>query len=135
MEMQTSRSPNAVLRGWHPDGAVRIVIIYAAKYQGLHMILEMRTADDIFVLDSLANDSGAHFYRASAIPASYSIVKYQVWGRPSQWMTPGVLSSEDARQLNKLLAMRIDGLPWIDSPRVRASGLPQTMASRQNKRY
>jgi len=112
-----------------PDGAVRIVIVYAEKYQGLHMILEMRTADDVFVLDSLANDSGANFYRTSAIPASYSIVKYEVWGRPSQWMTPGVMGSTTMRQSGKLLAMRIDGLPWIHSPHARTSGVPQTMAS------
>jgi predicted transglutaminase-like cysteine proteinase len=71
-----------------PDGAVRIVIVSAAGYRQLHMVVEMQTADDVFVLDSMPNASGNYFYRAAAMPASYSIIEYGTWGKPDQWIAP-----------------------------------------------
>jgi predicted transglutaminase-like cysteine proteinase len=71
-----------------PDGTLRLVIVNAAHYQELHMVLELRTVDGIYVLDSLKNDSGQTFYRMAAMPASYTVMKYQAWGRPEHWLTP-----------------------------------------------
>ena len=37
-----------------PDGALRLVIVYAAHYHEKHMVLEMRAPDGVYVLDSLS---------------------------------------------------------------------------------
>jgi predicted transglutaminase-like cysteine proteinase len=71
-----------------PDGTLRLVIVYTSHYPELHMILELRTVDGVYVLDSLTNDSGQTFYKMAAMPASYTVVKYQAWGRPEHWLTP-----------------------------------------------
>ena len=71
-----------------PDGTLRLVIVYTPHYPELHMILELRTVDGVYVLDSLTNDSGDTFYRMAAMPASYTVMKYQTWGRPEHWLTP-----------------------------------------------
>jgi predicted transglutaminase-like cysteine proteinase len=71
-----------------PDGTLRLVIIYTPHYPELHMILELRTIDGVYVLDSLKNDSGETFYKMAAMPASYRVLKYQAWGWPEHWLTP-----------------------------------------------
>ncbi|HTW33613.1 MAG TPA: transglutaminase-like cysteine peptidase [Rhizomicrobium sp.] len=85
-----------------PDGAFRLAVVYAAKYHGLHMILEMRTPTDIYVLDSLENDARRHFYTVAQMSPSYSIVKYQEWGKPRQWMAPSALVAESTRAMRRL---------------------------------
>ena len=77
-----------------PDGALRLAVVRAAGYQELHMVLEVRVVDGVYVLDSLANDSGQTFYRAADMPASYTVLKYQAWGRPEHWLAPAVLTSQ-----------------------------------------
>jgi predicted transglutaminase-like cysteine proteinase len=71
-----------------PDGTLRLVIISTTRYPQLHMILEMRTVDGVYVLDSLENDSGDKFYKVAAMPASYTVLKYQAWGGPEHWLRP-----------------------------------------------
>jgi predicted transglutaminase-like cysteine proteinase len=73
-----------------PDGTLRLVIVYTSEYPELHMILELQTVDGIYVLDSLKNDSGQTFYKIAAMPASYTVLKYQAWGKPEHWLAPGV---------------------------------------------
>jgi predicted transglutaminase-like cysteine proteinase len=102
-----------------PDGALRLVIVYAAKYSALHMILQMRTSDDIYVLDSLENDAGHHFYPVAQMPRAYSIVKYQEWGKPTRWMAPAGLVA-DATPASRRLHSEIrlaENSPWVHSPR------------------
>jgi predicted transglutaminase-like cysteine proteinase len=77
-----------------PDGTLRLVVVYTPQFQELHMILELRTVDGVYVLDSLKNDSGETFYKMAALPASYTILKYQAWGRPEHWLAPTVLTSQ-----------------------------------------
>ena len=77
-----------------PDGALRLAIVSTPHYKELHMILELRTIDGVYVLDSLANDSGETFYKADEMPASYTVLKYQAWGRPEHWLAPAVLTSQ-----------------------------------------
>jgi predicted transglutaminase-like cysteine proteinase len=77
-----------------PDGTLRLVIIYTSHYPELHMILELRTVDGVYVLDSLTNDSGETFYKMAAMPASYTVLKYQAWGRPEHWLTPAGLAPQ-----------------------------------------
>lgn len=76
------------------DGALRLAVVYTPHYQELHMILELRTLDGMYVLDSLKNDSGDTFYKAADMPASYAVLKYQAWGRPEHWLAPAVLTSQ-----------------------------------------
>ena len=71
-----------------PDGTLRLVVVYTPHFQELHMILELRTVDGVYVLDSLKNDFGETFYKMAAMPASYTVLKYQAWGRPEHWLTP-----------------------------------------------
>jgi predicted transglutaminase-like cysteine proteinase len=71
-----------------PDGSFRLAIIYMPRSQELHMILELRTIDGVYVLDSLRNDSGETFYKVAAMPESYTVLKYQAWGRPEHWLAP-----------------------------------------------
>lgn len=97
-----------------PNGALREVIVYAEKYKGKHMVLEMRTPGEIFVLDSLQNDFGKKFYEISAIPASYLVVEYQMWGKPAEWMVPAGAISEKRRERPSLVAM--EGMAWVSSP-------------------
>jgi predicted transglutaminase-like cysteine proteinase len=73
-----------------PDGTLRLVIVYTSNYPELHMILELQTVDGVYVLDSLKNDSGQAFYKIAAMPASYTVLKYQAWGKPEHWLAPGV---------------------------------------------
>jgi predicted transglutaminase-like cysteine proteinase len=85
-----------ILRGLGiPDGAFRDVVLYADTDRKLHMIVEMRSVDGIYVLDSLPNGFGYRFYTAAEMPSTYSIIEYQVWGRPEQWVAPDILTSEN----------------------------------------
>lgn len=77
-----------------PRGAMRLVVVFAARYSKLHMLLEIRGLDGIYVLDSLPNETGDAFYRAAAMPVSYTIRKYQAWGRPEHWFAPNVLTAQ-----------------------------------------
>jgi predicted transglutaminase-like cysteine proteinase len=116
-----------------PDGAFRVVILYAAKYEGLHMVLEMRTPGEIYVLDSLENDARHHFYTVAQMPPSYAVVKYQAWGKPTQWMAPSALVAETSRAMRRLhdeVAVA-DSEPWVSSPVARAHGLHHATASRE----
>jgi predicted transglutaminase-like cysteine proteinase len=116
-----------------PDGAFRLAIVYAAKYRGLHMILEMRTRENIYVLDSLENDARREFYTLAAMPSSYSLVKYQDWGKPQRWMAPAGLVAENTRAMRRLHreVARIDTErePWDRSLQER--GQHRTSASRE----
>lgn len=85
-----------------PDGAMRLVVVYAAKYHGLHIVLQMRTQGETYVLDSLENDARHHFYRLAQMSPSYAIVKYQAWGKPTQWMAPSALVAESTRPMRRL---------------------------------
>jgi len=77
-----------------PDGAVRLVVISTPRLPEQHMVLELRTITGIYVLDSLVNDSGTAFYAAAAMPASYTVLKYQTWGSPEHWLAPAVPTSQ-----------------------------------------
>lgn len=77
-----------------PDGTLRLLIVDAAHYQELHMILELRTVDGVYVLDSLKNDSGNTFYKVADMPESYTVLKYQTWGGPEHWLTPAALGPQ-----------------------------------------
>jgi len=77
-----------------PDGALRLAIVSTPHYKELHMVLELRTIDGVYVLDSLTNDSGETFYEMAAMSASYTVLKYQAWGRPEHWLAPPVLTSQ-----------------------------------------
>lgn len=77
-----------------PDGALRLAVVYTPHYRELHMVLELRAIDGVYVLDSLANNSGETFYKTAAMPASYTVLKYQAWGRPEHWLAPAVLTSQ-----------------------------------------
>lgn len=77
-----------------PSGAMRLVVVFATHYHRLHMLLEIRGVDGIYVLDSLANETGEAFYRAAAMPASYTVRQYQAWGRPEHWFAPDVLTAQ-----------------------------------------
>jgi predicted transglutaminase-like cysteine proteinase len=77
-----------------PDGALRLAIVSAPLYKELHMVLELRTIDGVYVLDSLKNESGETFYKMAAMPSSYTVLKYQAWGRPEHWLAPAVLTSQ-----------------------------------------
>ena len=77
-----------------PDGALRLAIVYTPHYKQLHMILELQTADGVYVLDSLKNDSDETFYKTTAMPTSYTVLKYEAWGRPEHWLAPAVLTSQ-----------------------------------------
>jgi predicted transglutaminase-like cysteine proteinase len=97
-----------------PDGAMRLVVVYAAKFRGLHIVLAMRTPANVYVLDSLENDRGEHFYPRAEMPSSYSLVEYQEWGKPGRWMAPAALVAENTpamRQLHSKVA-RADNGPW-----------------------
>ena len=101
-----------------PDGAFRLAIVYAAKYRGLHMIAEMRTPDNTYVLDSLENDTHHKFYTLAAMPSSYSVVEYQDWARPELWIAPAQqLVAENSRAMRHLRE-RADLDPWVYDPRV-----------------
>jgi predicted transglutaminase-like cysteine proteinase len=117
-----------------PDGAFRLAIVYAAKYRGLHMILEMRTPGETYVLDSLENDARRHFYTLAQMSPSYAVVKYQAWGKPAQWMAPSALVAETSRAMRRLhdeVAVA-DNEPWVYAPRER--DLRRTTASREPRR-
>jgi predicted transglutaminase-like cysteine proteinase len=77
-----------------PDGALRLAIVSTPHYKELHMVLELHAVDGVYVLDSLKNDSGETFYKMAAMPASYTVLKYQAWGRPEHWLAPAVLTSQ-----------------------------------------
>jgi predicted transglutaminase-like cysteine proteinase len=77
-----------------PDGALRLAIVSTPLYKELHMVLEVRAVDGVYVLDSLKNNSGETFYKTAAMPASYTVLKYQAWGRPEHWLAPVVLTSQ-----------------------------------------
>jgi predicted transglutaminase-like cysteine proteinase len=77
-----------------PTGALRLAVVLTPRYRALHMVLELRTVDGVYVLDSLTNDSGDTFYRAAAIPSDYTILEYQAWGTPEHWLAPAVLTSQ-----------------------------------------
>jgi len=113
-----------------PDGAFRLVVVYAKKYEGLHMILEMRSPNDTYVLDSLENDARRHFYTVAQMSPSYSIVKYQAWGKPARWMAPSALVAETTPALRRLHdeAVVADASPWVHDPRLR--GLRRATAVR-----
>ena len=116
-----------------PDGAFRLAIVYAAKYHGLHIVLEMRAPTDVYVLDSLENDAHHHFYTVAQMPPSYSIVKYQVWGKPTQWMAPSALVAERTRSMRRLHD-EVDvaaNEPWVYSAHERDLRLHHATASRE----
>ena len=77
-----------------PQGAMRLVVVFAMHYRRLHMLLELRGTDGVYVLDSLPNETGDAFYRATAMPASYAVREYQAWGRPEHWFAPNMLTAQ-----------------------------------------
>jgi predicted transglutaminase-like cysteine proteinase len=77
-----------------PDGALRLAIVSVPRLQELHMILELLAVDGVYVLDSLRNDSGETFYKVAAMPESYTVLKYQAWGRPEHWLAPTALTAQ-----------------------------------------
>lgn len=77
-----------------PDGTLRLVVVYTPA---LHMILELRTVDGVYVLDSLANEAGDKFYKMAAMPASYKVQKYQAWGKPEHWLMPATYTPPQYR--------------------------------------
>jgi predicted transglutaminase-like cysteine proteinase len=108
-----------------PDGASRLVVVYAAKYRQKHMVVELRTADRKYILDSLANDEGHHFYLARALPVSYNIMEYQVWGKPKAWVSP-------PSWVNARVAMKEkeEAAPWLDNAKPGGHGRRSALASR-----
>jgi predicted transglutaminase-like cysteine proteinase len=115
-----------------PDGAFRLVIVYAAKYRGLHMILEMRTHDDVYVLDSLENDARRRFYALRAMPSSYSLVKYQDWGKPQRWLAPAGLAPENTRAMHRFEVARAGAT--LRNRGARERGSQRTGAAREYHR-
>ena len=116
-----------------PDGAMRLVVVYAAKYHGLHIVLEMRTPGETYVLDSLENDARHHFYTHAQMPRSYAIVKYQAWGKPAQWMAPSALVAETTRPMRRLhneVAVASNDA-WVYSSRQRDLRLHPETASHE----
>ena len=71
-----------------PEGALRLVVVRSTFYEQLHMLLEIRGRDGVYVLDSLPAADGATFYPAAAMPTSYTVLKYEGWGRPEHWLAP-----------------------------------------------
>jgi len=71
-----------------PEGALRLVVVRSTFYEQLHMLLEIRGRDGVYVLDSLPAAGGAAFYPAAAMPTSYTVLKYEDWGRPEHWLAP-----------------------------------------------
>lgn len=117
-----------------PDGALRFVVVYAEKYRSQHIVLEMRTSGDIYVLDSLENDARHHFYTLAQMPRSYAVIKYQAWGKPGDWMAPSALVAETTRAMRRLHnEVAVAGNePWVYSPRER--DLHRATASREPRR-
>jgi len=119
-----------------PDGAFRLVVLYAAKYHGLHMVLEMRAPAGIYVLDSLENDAHHHFYTLAQMPPSYNVVKYQMWGKPQRWVAPASLVAENTTAMRRLHdeVAATGNDPWVHSPTAPAHSPHRATASREPRR-
>jgi len=117
-----------------PDGAMRLMIVYAGEHQEKHMVLQMRTQGHVFVLDSLPNKAGKHFYELAAMPASYVVLQFQMWGRPTQWLAPSAVVAEKLRANRGRIASE-NGALWVHGLEDRPSRSRQDLAARRQRRY